>query len=940
MRQLRIRRGRAYVAAAVVGVLAVTGFGSEPTWSAFYARTTNAGNNITAAGSFPNYPTSVGNSTPWAYHRGEEAASSAATSTAQDASGNARPGTYGGGTDGSTTHWEFDENTGSTAYDSSGAVNTGTLVNGPTWVPGSSGSALTFNGTSQYVDGTRAAVVTDRSFTVSAWVYMTAKGVYRTAVSQDGQSISGFFLLYDPGPDKWALTMHAADNTTAPTVGAYSNAPAALNTWYHLVGVYDSNAQNITLYVNGVPQQTVSFTGAWKATGPLAVGRGKFNGAVRDQWPGMIDDVRVFDRAVPAATAASLASGGDQLRARYNFSEGTGTTTADSSPYATSPTLSSTSWTSTGHSGNGLAFNGSSSSVNGPSGLLSTTSSFSVSAWVKISDKSIYRTVVSQDGNNISGFFLQYNKGADRWGFVMYGADSTGATRYEVVGTQTPELNAWYHLIGVYDSTAHTIKLYVNGLFRQAAFANPWPALGAFQVGRARWNGVNTDFWAGTIDGVHAYQRALTDTDIATLSTDPAPGTQLRAKYEFSEYGGTAVADSSGRNNNATATGTTWTEAGHAWYALNYDGFSDSVTGPNAVVTTNTSFSVAAWVYLRNKATYRTAVSQDGNSVSGFYLQYDDTPDRWAFSFRNSDSTTANVTQATSAATPTLNTWYHLVGVYDGVGHTIKLYVNGSLASTVPYTNGWSATGAFQVGRGKFNGNPADFWDGTIDSVRAYQRAVSATDVATMYNGVSPVAPPMYTDPAMTAGIVGALQGPQQGLQASTSIAFAGVGSAVSTVSMTNPTAFTIECWFRADDHSSGVLVGFGDTPTGSPGTYDREIYLENGGRLTFVTNPGTPLSVRSPTAYDDGDWHHVVGSLGAAGLKLYVDGNLVASDGTITTAGNYTGYWRWGGSTRPPSTWPYRPLNGYFTGTIDEVAIYASQLSDQQVAWHYHANH
>jgi hypothetical protein len=102
----------------------------------------------------------------------------------------------------------------------------------------------------------------------------------------------------------------------------------------------------------------------------------------------------------------------------------------------------------------------------------------------------------------------------------------------------------------------------------------------------------------------------------------------------------------------------------------------------------------------------------------------------------------------------------------------------------------------------------------------------------------------------------------------------------------------------------------------------------------------GTPITIRSPLAYDDGAWHHVAATGGPAGLNLVVDGALVASDTTTTTAAvSGTGYWRWGGGD-PGATWPNRPTNLYFVGTLDEVAFYTSQLNMQQMLWHFHANH
>ena len=86
---------------------------------------------------------------------------------------------------------------------------------------------------------------------------------------------------------------------------------------------------------------------------------------------------------------------------------------------------------------------------------------------------------------------------------------------------------------------------------------------------------------------------------------------------------------------------------------------------------------------------------------------------------------------------------------------------------------------------------------------------------------------------------------------------------------------------------------------------------------------------VTSPTALNDGKWHHVVGTLSANGLTLYVDGRRVGTNGGTTQGQHYQGYWRLGGD----SSWNG---NTYFQGDIDEAAIYPNALSLSQVRQHY----
>ena len=73
---------------------------------------------------------------------------------------------------------------------------------------------------------------------------------------------------------------------------------------------------------------------------------------------------------------------------------------------------------------------------------------------------------------------------------------------------------------------------------------------------------------------------------------------------------------------------------------------------------------------------------------------------------------------------------------------------------------------------------------------------------------------------------------------------------------------------------------------------------MSNSGQLYFGVRPdmGTRQTINSPQSYRDGQWHQVVGTLSADGMKLFVDGALVASNASVTKAQVYRGYWRVGG--------------------------------------------
>ena len=151
------------------------------------------------------------------------------------------------------------------------------------------------------------------------------------------------------------------------------------------------------------------------------------------------------------------------------------------------------------------------------------------------------------------------------------------------------------------------------------------------------------------------------------------------------------------------------------------------------------------------------------------------------------------------------------------------------------------------------------------------------------------------------------------------------------------PNTFTTEAWIQTTSTTGGKIIGFGNMADTLSSNFDRHVYMDNAGKLWFGVSPnGAKQTVSTTTAFNDGQWHHVVATLGTAGMQLYVDGALAASRATVTSAESYDGFWRVGGDSL--QGWPSRPTNRYFTGSIDEVALYQTQLDAAAVARHYNA--
>ena len=143
--------------------------------------------------------------------------------------------------------------------------------------------------------------------------------------------------------------------------------------------------------------------------------------------------------------------------------------------------------------------------------MIDTTQSFTVSAWVYLTSTSGYQTFVSQDGTQISGFFLQLRADTGRFAFTRPAYDSPKALGIIASAPNIiPQPNEWYHLAGVYDEARQTISLYVNGALQQTVSYVPnWGATGPLAVGRGFFNSGMVDFVSGNIDDVRTYAGAL-----------------------------------------------------------------------------------------------------------------------------------------------------------------------------------------------------------------------------------------------------------------------------------------------------------------------------------------------------------------------------------------------------------------------------------------------
>ncbi|WP_346140661.1 LamG domain-containing protein, partial [Kitasatospora cinereorecta] len=174
--------------------------------------------------------------------------------------------------------------------------------------PGQTRRTLQLGGVNQYAS-VPLNLPTDQSLTVSAWVLPNKAGAAEAVITEEGGRVSGFALrIGADGKPEFAMPQSDADQPGWDTARGTAAVPATGDwNFTHLTGVYDAQAGEIRLYVNGMKVATAKHTATWKAAGELQLGRGLTAGQGADGFPGKLAEVRIWQRALPDLEAADIA---------------------------------------------------------------------------------------------------------------------------------------------------------------------------------------------------------------------------------------------------------------------------------------------------------------------------------------------------------------------------------------------------------------------------------------------------------------------------------------------------------------------------------------------------------------------------------------------------------------------------------------------------------
>ena len=432
-------------------------------------------------------------------------------------------------------YWSMNEGTGTVAGDGSGNGNRGTLTNGPTWVDGKRGKALNFDYVNDYVEA--ADKVSLRvgvpSFTFSAWL----KPGNVSGCGADGTG-PNCIIFNKENSYEWAISNNnninwAIRNTSPGWAWRSSGLSAPTNTWTHIVITY--NGSNIITYKNG-GASTNSQSGSGNVDNTtyqnaLRIGARNAPGAASAFFPGLIDEVRVYNRALSAAEVQALYKSGAQkftapptnlgLVGYWSMNEGTGSYAGDSSGNRNQGTLTNGPTWVDGKRGKAINFDGSNDYVvSGAafSDLGTTNKPYTLSAWIK-----------ANTGETTGNIINSYIAGLGGWRLGMVTLSTSKIVVNSWVGSRSTATSTtsitpgqWYHVVNTWDASGG-LRIYINGAFDNSVAQATYSASGGSNVVSVALGALNgaagstENYFAGLIDEVRIYNRALSAAEIQAL---------------------------------------------------------------------------------------------------------------------------------------------------------------------------------------------------------------------------------------------------------------------------------------------------------------------------------------------------------------------------------------------------------------------------------------
>ncbi len=903
--------------------------------------------------------------------------------TSASSNGNGAGATLGASTkdqfsDGLRAYWKFNENAaGNGAIDYSGYGHTG-VATGTTATTGRFGNGRSFNGTADDVIVPDADDLDGTNHTISMWCFLANSTASRCVITKHNTATkSGFAFFFNDADDKFYY--QAGDGVTWATYSAASPAivvPAA-GAWYHVVGVHDSSVHNI--YVNGAVSGTD--TGGTVVGSNRDVYFGRNADSPTSYSPGVLDEVRIFNRTLSATDISDLYRSGPPA-AYYKFDDKS-QTTSDISGNGNSATLGATSASSTddptfipGKSGAGLKFDGTDDIVliSDNTTLDNITGDMTLGFWVKPESTHVVNAAMISKYSSLTGSFGVEASTANTNLYHFFWGD--GVT-YKCAGTNiTLTPNVWQYIS--FSKSGAVVTYYINGVAQSTTCTGDSATIlannDALYLGR--WSGSGGRFWNGQMDDVKIYNYARTTKQVVEDMNGGHPnvgspvGSAL-GHWKFDEGYGTTANNSGSQGSTfvgtlAASTSTpTWTQSGKYGKALTFDGTNDYLSVADTDSLSSTSKTVSAWVKMNALGTDDIVAGKANEQWLGYGTTgLGCTASKFSFAIRSAGGA---FICANGTSTPATGVWYHLVGTYDGTN--IRFYLNGKLEAG-PIASGVPANEATTFDIGSYSGAAATWAiNATIDEVKLYNYSLTASEVLTDYNKGSSLvlgaagdnstyaggaANQEYCVPGDTATCTAPIarwefeEGSGTSARDSSGNGYTGTftngprhgpgkyGKGVyldgtdDYVNVTHNTAFTagtartLSIWVKPEEDESFLLITKSDASTDAI-----EWFIDTDQAIQYNHNIGGAWYRSDLGVVNLGQWNHiVVTAVTSSSIKFYVNGKAAGS--------NTSGVPAFTTSTTDLRIGSSQRMGTAGTGTIDDARIYNYERTPAQIAYDY----
>jgi chitodextrinase len=594
--------------------------------------------------------------------------------------------------------YTFDEGSGATVADATGGGHTGTIV-GATWVAGRDGSGLSFDGTGARVDLPALGTFYQGGLTLEAWVMKRTDKKDAAVVGSwagDGPMIWVDHIIGDYRLTAGGSFSGYLDSGHGPIPGK----------WQHLAATFDGTTARF--YIDGTLAASRTISGGVGGSNTWRIGA--YGASPTGFFDGLIDDVRIYNRPL---SETEIAVDMNQPVIPPDASPPTTPTSLSATAATGSVTLS---WTAAEDDVGVTRYRV----------YRSTSAGFTPSAATMIAQPSGTSYV---DTGLVAGTY-HYKVAAED------GAGNVGVPSSElavsVLGDTTPPTVA---------ITGPGAGAVVSGSVTIAATAaDDQSVIGVqFRLDGQSLGAEDTDApysltWdtRGALDGPHSLTAVARDSGgnstvsaavALTVSNGAVSPTGLRAAYGLDEGAGTLAGDSSPNGSTATLVGAGWTAAGQYGGAVSLNGTSGEVDPPLLGTFYKNAFTLEAWVYKQSaKKDVGILGSWVGSQGGGAMIWVDHLTGDYRLAV---GSTFAGYLD--SGRTPAVGRWQHVAATYDG--STARIYVDGVQAASAPFSGNVGNANTWRIGA---YGSPATgFFDGLIDNVRIYDRALSASEVAT-----------------------------------------------------------------------------------------------------------------------------------------------------------------------------------------------------------------